>query len=330
MFQSKTADVPNFPYTETPVLPPDVYVKGLTSKLGYQHVSGSDPIFVVKAPVFYRTKPPGVPLPMGLNRSTWILVNGVWSQVEDNVAPPAQAERFEQWVERACFQWHSPDGKVIPLACSPRVSDAIPLGSHRVPQAVPTNASERRDPQLQFSTEELFSDKGLHHHYTSLADLTVPCGRVINTLVRLVHGGSHGTGFRSDTRSRRYPTTTNMAIERTQNCDQSDIEDEIISHEVNILELGLRCKGARVEDRSFSTSDLVKILEYPSLTCGLDARVAQMAHLKNGNMQPGCLKLTMAKWCIISWPIISWLVKKVLNWTRKNMSLWSWPPKCCT
>ena len=169
---------------------------------------------------------------MGLNRSTWILVNGVWSQVEDNVAPPAQAERFEQWVERACFQWHSPDGKVIPLACSPRVSDAIPLGSHRVPQAVPSNVSERRDPQLQFSTEELFSDKGLHHHYTSLADLTVPCGRVINTLVRLVHGGSHGTGFRSDTRSRRYPTTTNMAIERTQNCDQSDIEDEIISHEV--------------------------------------------------------------------------------------------------
>ena len=247
VFQSKTADVPNFPYTETPVLPPDVYVKGLTSKLGYQHVSGSDPIFVVKAPVFYRTKPPGVPLPMGLNRSTWILVNGVWSQVEDNVAPPAQAERFEQWVERACFQWHSPDGKVIPIVCSPRVSDAIPLGSHRAPQAVPSNVLERRDPQLQFSTEELFSDKGLHHHYTSLADLTVPCGRVINTLVRLVHGGSHGTGLRSDTRSRRYPTATNMAIERTQNCDQSDIEDEIISHEVKTR------KEARIQQTNDDT-----------------------------------------------------------------------------
>ena len=201
-------------------MPPDVYVKGLTSKLGYQHVSGSGPIFVVKAPVFYRNKPPGIPLPLGLRRSTWILVNGVWSQVENNVAPPAQAERFEQWVERACFQWHSPDGKVIPLVapCSHRVSDAIPLGSHRVPQAAPADVHERQDPQLQFSTEELFSDMGLHQHYTSLADLTVPCGRVINTLVRLVHGGSHGTGSRcsrSDFLSN--PTTPNIA-DRTQSC----------------------------------------------------------------------------------------------------------------
>ena len=81
VFQSKTDDVPNFPYTETPVLPKEVYIEGMTSKLGYQHVSGNDPILVVKAPVFYRTKPPGVPLPMGLNSSAWTLVNGVWTRL---------------------------------------------------------------------------------------------------------------------------------------------------------------------------------------------------------------------------------------------------------
>ena len=67
-----------------------------------------------------------------------------------------------------------------------------------------------------FSTEPLFSDKALHHQLRSLADLTVPCVRVINTLLRLVHGGSHGTGFRSD-----FSTKSTCA------CEQSDIEDEV-------------------------------------------------------------------------------------------------------
>jgi len=44
VFQSRTDDVPNFPYTETPALPGEIYVKGLTSKLGFQHVPGSGPI----------------------------------------------------------------------------------------------------------------------------------------------------------------------------------------------------------------------------------------------------------------------------------------------
>ena len=232
IFQSRTDDVPNFPYTETPVLPKELYVKGMTSKLGYQHVSGSDLIFVVKAPVLYRNKPPGVPLPMGLNRSAWTLVNGVWTRVEDNVAPPAQAERFEHWVERACFQWHSLDGKVIqPLTCSTqRTSEAAPLGTKRVsvdkPLGTPrVSAAEfqfmcgQQAPQLQFSTEPLFSDKALRPQFRSLADLTVPCGRVINTLLRLVHGGSHGTGFRTS----RFATPSEQ--ERAQVWEQTDIDD---------------------------------------------------------------------------------------------------------
>ena len=52
VFQSKTEDIPNFPYTETPILPKEVYRKGLTSKEKLQCLPGMDPIFVVKQPVF--------------------------------------------------------------------------------------------------------------------------------------------------------------------------------------------------------------------------------------------------------------------------------------
>ena len=235
VFQSKTDDVPNFPYTETPVLPHDVYVKGMTSKMGYQHVPGSDPIFVLKAPVFYRARPPGVPLPDGLHRSTWILANGVWSQTEDHAAPPAQAERFDRWVERACFQWHSPNGKVMtPIAASSHWDGERP--NRRAPwasDAAPNRFVPTQDPQLMFSTESLFSDKALHHQLRSLADLTVPCVRVINTLLRLVHGGSHGTGFRSDSSSFRSNSTTRYTSnKRSCACEQSDIDDEVEHEEL--------------------------------------------------------------------------------------------------
>ena len=54
VFQSKTDDIPNFPHTEIPILPREVYRKGLTSKEKLQFLPGMDPIFVVKQPVFYR------------------------------------------------------------------------------------------------------------------------------------------------------------------------------------------------------------------------------------------------------------------------------------
>ena len=43
VFQSKTNDVPNFPYTETPILPPEVYQKGLSGKENVQQLPGMDP-----------------------------------------------------------------------------------------------------------------------------------------------------------------------------------------------------------------------------------------------------------------------------------------------
>lgn len=98
VFQSKTQDVPNFPYTETPILPPEVYQKGLSSKEGIQSLPGMDPIFVAKVPVFFRAKPPGMMVPPDTLRSTWTLNNGEWTQIEDRVHPLQQGQRF-----RACL-----------------------------------------------------------------------------------------------------------------------------------------------------------------------------------------------------------------------------------
>ena len=55
VFQSRTDEVPNFPYTETPILPPEVYRKGLSSREKLQELPGMDPIFVVKTPTLFRT-----------------------------------------------------------------------------------------------------------------------------------------------------------------------------------------------------------------------------------------------------------------------------------
>ena len=73
VFQTKTQDVPNFPYTEIPILPPEVYQKGLSGKEQVQQLPGMDPILVVKTPTFFRKRPPGVSLPHDCLRSTWIL-----------------------------------------------------------------------------------------------------------------------------------------------------------------------------------------------------------------------------------------------------------------
>ena len=92
----------------TPILPKEVYRKGLTSKEKLQYLPGMDPIFVVKQPVFYRPKPPALLVPPDVLRSTWVLLNGTWTKVEHRASPPEQAVRFDKWVERACFQYHSP------------------------------------------------------------------------------------------------------------------------------------------------------------------------------------------------------------------------------
>ena len=178
-FQSRTDYIPNFPYTETPVLPPKVYVKGMTGKMGMQCVPGADPIFVIKTPVLFRSRPPGLPVPPDVLRSTWVLQNGVWTQLEDRVSPPAQAQRFERFVERACFQYHSPDGKPLHNVTVPSVQAlhrqaCSNSGAHRArggdiaPRACPLqrNSDKIICPRLQFSTEALT---------IALRDDTGPC-----------------------------------------------------------------------------------------------------------------------------------------------------------
>ena len=103
-FQTKTNDVPNFPYTEIPILPPEVYQKGLSGKEQVQQLPGMDPILVVKTPTYFRKRPSGLSLPKDCLRSTWILTHGKWIKVEDRAHPVQQQDRFDQWVERACFQ----------------------------------------------------------------------------------------------------------------------------------------------------------------------------------------------------------------------------------
>ena len=98
VFQSKTDDIPNFPYTETPILPPEVYQKGLSAKEQVQQLPGMDPILVVKTPTLFRKRPPGLSLPHDCLCSTWVLAHGKWRQVEDRAHPVQQLDRFDQWV----------------------------------------------------------------------------------------------------------------------------------------------------------------------------------------------------------------------------------------
>ena len=230
VFQSKTDDIPNFPYTETPILPKEVYRKGLTSKEKLQHLPGMDPIFVVKQPVFYRPRPPGLMVPPDVLRSTWILLNGTWTMVEDRASPPEQAVRFDKWVERACFQYHSPNKQpLIPdnVSQSGMMASTLRVMTSKHDSTQPAHSSSLRDssvttrnrcahsssqreacvsarnrrvehpadsPMLMFSVDALFLDAQTSpsQHPKPIHQCLQPATRVINTLMRLVHGGSEG------------------------------------------------------------------------------------------------------------------------------------------
>ena len=73
VFQSRTKEVPNFPYTETPILPPEVYQKGLSAKEQVQQLTGMDAILVVKTPMYYRRRPPGL-----FPSQDCLLAHGFW------------------------------------------------------------------------------------------------------------------------------------------------------------------------------------------------------------------------------------------------------------
>ena len=183
VFQAKTDEVPNFPYTETPILPPEVYRKGLSSREKLQELPGMDPMFVVKTPTLFRTRAAGVKLPAGCLRSTWILVHGKWEQVEDRVPPLLQHKGFDKWIERACFQYHYPTS-------APIVSLPVCVSAAASSRFQRTSTSELSNPSLTFSTEILFEQAQRPQKIPfSLYEGNPMTIRVINALVRLVHGG---------------------------------------------------------------------------------------------------------------------------------------------
>ena len=147
---------PCFPYTETPILPEELYRAGLSSKEGLQEVDGSDPIVVVKFPRMLRP-PPAVIQPGIYKRSTWVLREGQWHRIEDHADIPDHYQKFDCYVERAVFQYHFQRGNLVstPAAASPMVP-ALPVGVHC-----------------------------LHRCEVSLQ-------RVVGALARAIHGGSEG------------------------------------------------------------------------------------------------------------------------------------------
>lgn len=64
-------------------------------------------LIAVKVPVYYRRYPPGGFISADVCRSTWVHVNGLWNRIEPEAPPLQQAQRFDQWVERACFLYHA-------------------------------------------------------------------------------------------------------------------------------------------------------------------------------------------------------------------------------
>ena len=118
MFRS---EVPCFPYTQTPILPQVLYRAGLSSKEGLQEHDSVDPILVVKFPRMLRD-PPSALLPGRFLRSTWILREGAWHQMEDRAVIPDSPVKFDRYVERAVFQYHP----VRPaLIATPVVEDIV-------------------------------------------------------------------------------------------------------------------------------------------------------------------------------------------------------------
>ena len=205
-----------------------------------------DPIFVVKQPVFYRPKPPGLIVPPDVLRSTWVLLNGAWTKVEHRASPPEQAIRFDKWVERACFRYHSPNKQpLIPDTVSQSVSTT---STHRAMSskhvhAPPAHSSSQRDscastprdrvqhpadsPMLMFSVDALFLDAQTSpsQHPKSIHQCLQPATRVINTLMRLVHGGSEGEGWHSHSDKGHPQSTSTPGL--CHKHPESDINDTI-------------------------------------------------------------------------------------------------------
>ena len=121
--------------------------------------------------------------------------------------------RPSKWVERACFQYHSPNTQpLIPDSVSQSVSTTSTqwVLSPQLEHAQPAHSSSQRDscvstcnrrvqhsadtPMLMFPVDALFLDAQTSpsQRPQPIHQLLQPATPVINTLMRLVHGGSEG------------------------------------------------------------------------------------------------------------------------------------------
>ena len=111
--------IPYFTHTQTPILPPELYVAGGSGKPGWHdHEKGR--FLVIKEPKMMRTAEPG------LLRSSWFLKGGHWTKVEDHVDPSDKNNRrlIPEYIERGVFQFHTRHV-------------ALPAGSRQTVSSVP-------------------------------------------------------------------------------------------------------------------------------------------------------------------------------------------------
>ena len=166
-----------------------------------------DPILVVKTPVYYRPRPPGLFPSQDCLRSTWILAHGKWEKVEDRATPLEQQDCFDRWVERACFQYHPVSASVPVTRVASRVSPVTSLRDPPASQERPGSTEEHAVPcptvhrtrssicpQLTITTSGLYIHETHGDNPTTVHAAPSCTARVINTLVRVVHGGSPGWG----------------------------------------------------------------------------------------------------------------------------------------
>ena len=156
-----TGTIPTFQYTNTPVVPKEVYTPGMTGKVGIQELEGCDPIFIVKLPKQYRLAPPSLKLDSYL-RSTWFLKHGSWQCVESRQRPHG-SQPINEWVERALFQFHPLQNTVpapIELVHGQLILSLLPILD------VPNQQQQQ------------------HIHSLPIRSL-----QVINALTRIAHGG---------------------------------------------------------------------------------------------------------------------------------------------
>ena len=116
--------------------------------------------------------------------STWVLVNGLWNRVETEAPPLQQAQRFDQWVDRACFLYHVS-----------KASSFLEVGvcSSSSPLPALANVPWIPDAVLQFSLESISSDPAFASKRLQPLNNCQPATlRVLNTLLRLVLMGGVG------------------------------------------------------------------------------------------------------------------------------------------